>query len=78
MKYFRTLLNEKNISLDNVLEVEGPEYGTNFIPIECVVEWMENADRGVQVKMRNTLTKIDFQNGDVLDFITYIAKFIAK
>ena len=78
MKYFRTLLNEKGINLDNVLEVEGPEYGTNFIPVECVVEWMENADRGVQVKMRNTLTKIDFMNGDIMDFITYVAKFIAK
>ena len=78
MKYFRTLLNEKGINLDNVLEVEGPEYGVNFIPVECVLEFMENADRGVQIKMRNTLTKIDFQNGDIMDFITYVAKFIAK
>ena len=78
MKYFRTLLSEKNISLDTVLEVEGAEWGMNIIPVECVVEFMENADRATQTKMRNTLIKIDFQNGDVLDFITYIAKFIAK
>ena len=78
MKYFRTLLNEKNISLDTVLEVEGADYGTNFIPVECVVEFMENADRATQTKMRNTLIQIDYKNGNVLHFITYIAKFIAK
>tara|TARA_B110000467_G_scaffold43006_1_gene39514 strand:+ start:497 stop:733 length:237 start_codon:yes stop_codon:yes gene_type:complete len=78
MKYFRTLLSEKNISLDTVLEVEGADYGTNFIPVECVVEFMENADRATKVKMRNILNKIDFQNGDVMHFINYLAKFISK
>ena len=78
MKYFRTLLSEKNISLDTVLEVEGADYGTNFIPVECVVEFMENADRATQTKMRNTLIQIDFKNGNVMHFITYVAKFIAK
>ena len=78
MKYFRTLLNEKNINLDTVLEVEGAEWGLNMIPVEVVVEFMENADRATQTKMRNTLIQIDFKNGNVLHFITYIAKFIAK
>ena len=78
MKYFRTLLSEKNINLDTVLEIEGADYGTNFIPVECVVEFMENTDRATQTKMRNTLIQIDFQNGDIMHFITYVAKFIAK
>jgi hypothetical protein len=78
MKYFRTLLNEKGISLDTVLEVEGAEWGTNFIPVEVVVEFMETRDMETQKKMRNNLTKIDFMNGDVMHFITYVAKFLAK
>jgi hypothetical protein len=78
MKYFRTLLSEKNISLDTVLEVEGAEWGLNMIPVEVVVEFMENADRATQTKMRNTLIQIDFKNGNVMHFITYVAKFIAK
>ena len=78
MNYFRRLLNEKNISLDTVLEVEGAEWGLNMIPVEVVVEFMENADRATQTKMRNTLIQIDYKNGNVLHFITYIAKFIAK
>ena len=78
MKYFRTLLNEKGISLDTVLEVEGKEWGVNFIPVEVVVEFMETRDLATQKKMRNNLTKIDFMNGDVMHFITYVAKFLAK
>ena len=49
-----------------------------MIPVEVVVEFMENADRATQTKMRNTLIQIDFKNGNVMHFITYVAKFIAK
>jgi len=78
MKYFRTLLEEKGISLETVLEVEGAEWGLNMIPVEVVVEFMEGSDIATQKKMRDTLTKIDFMNGDIMDFITYVAKFLAK
>jgi hypothetical protein len=78
MRYFRTLLNEKGISLDTVLEVEGKEWGLNMIPVEVVVEFMEGRDNATQKKMRDTLIKIDFQNGDVMHFIKYIAGFLAK
>ena len=78
MKYFRTLLNEKGISLDTTLEVEGKEWGMNFIPVECVIEFMEGRDIATQKKMRDTLTKIDFANGDVMHFIKYVAGFLAK
>tara|TARA_R100000541_G_C1829964_1_gene73936 strand:+ start:175 stop:411 length:237 start_codon:yes stop_codon:yes gene_type:complete len=78
MKYFRTLLNEKGIDLDTVLEVEGKEWGVNFIPVEVVVEFMETRDLATQKKMRNNLTKIDFMDGDILHFIKYVAKFLAK
>ena len=78
MKYFRTLLNEKGIDLQTVLEVEGKEWGVNFIPVEVVVEFMETRSIETQKKMRNNLTKIDFHNGDILHFFTYVAKFLAK
>ncbi len=78
MKYFRTLLNEKGISLETVLEVEGTDWGVNFIPVEVVVEFMEGRDIATQKKMRDTLTKIDFANGDVMHFINYVAGFLAK
>ena len=78
MKYFRTLLNEKGIDLQTVLEVEGKEWGVNFIPVEVVVEFMETRSIETQKKMRNNLTKIDFMNGDVMHFFTYVAKFLAK
>ena len=78
MKYFRTLLNEKGISLETVLEIEGKEWGTNFIPVEVVLEFMEGRDLATQKKMRDNLTKIDFMNGDVMHFFNYVAEFIAR
>ena len=78
MKYFRTLLNEKGIDLQTVLEVEGKEWGVNFIPVEVVVEFMETRSIETQKKMRNNLTKIDFMDGDILHFFKYVAKFLAK
>lgn len=78
MKYFRTLLNEKGISLDTVLEVQGKEWGFEMIPVKVVVEFMETRSIETQKKMRNNLTKIDFMDGDVLNFFTYVATFMAK
>ena len=77
MNYLNTLLEEKGISQDTVLEVTGSEWGTNFMPISVVVDFVSNLDTNTQNKIKDTLVKIDFHNGDVLDFITYIAKGIA-
>ena len=77
MNYLNTLLEEKGISQETVLEVTGSEWGTNFMPISVVVDFVSNLDTNTQNKIKDTLVKIDFHNGDVLDFITYIAKGIA-
>jgi hypothetical protein len=77
MIYLNTLLEEKGISQETVLEVTGSEWGTNFMPISVVVDFVSNLDTNTQNKIKDTLVKIDFHNGDVLDFITYIAKGIA-
>lgn len=77
MIYLNTLLEEKGISQETVLEVTGSEWGTNFMPISVVVDFVSNLDTNTQNKIKDTLVKIDFHNGDVIDFITYIAKGIA-
>ena len=56
--YLNTLLSEKGISQERVLEVEGPEYGTNFIPVGCVVEYILTSGSENQKQVRNTLTKM--------------------
>ncbi len=76
--YLNTLLAEKNINQELTLKVEGPEWGTNFIPLSVVVEFMLTAPASVQAKMKANLVKIDFNNGNVINFFEYVAKFIAK
>jgi hypothetical protein len=77
--YLNNLINEKsNISLETIIEVEGKEWGTNFIPLQCVVDYICQADNQTQKTIKNNLVKIDFYNGDIMHFFTYIAEFLAK
>jgi hypothetical protein len=76
-KYLNTLLEEKGISQERVLEVTGSEWGTNFMPISVVVDFLSNLDTNTQKKVKDTFVKIDFHNGDIVDFLKYIAKGIA-
>jgi hypothetical protein len=77
--YLSNLINEKaNISMDTIIEVEGPEWGTNFIPLESVVEYILSSGGANQKAVMNTLTKIDFMGGDVLHVFNHVAKFMAK
>ena len=77
--YLTNLINEKaNISMETTIEVEGKEWGLNIIPFEAIVETICNIDKATQNKCLHNLIMIDYKNGDVMHFFTYIAKFIAK
>lgn len=76
--YLNTLISEKNINTEMILEVEGAEWGTNFIPLQVVIDFLLSADKGTQDKAKTNLIKIDFANGDVMHFFKYIAAFLAK
>ncbi len=76
--YLNTLIEEKGISNERVIEVEGSEWGTNFIPLQVVLDYICQAETSTQSKIKSTLVKIDFNNGDVMHFFTHIAKFLAK
>ena len=77
--YLELLIGEKaGISMDTVIEVEGADYGTNFIPLECVVEYILSSGAANQAAVKSTLVKIDFANGDVMHFFKHVASFMAK
>jgi len=73
--YLNNLLEEKNLQ-DEVLHIEG-ESGTNFMPLEVIVEHILIAPKSEQKAIRKILVQIDFKNGDVLHFFTHLAKAIA-
>ena len=77
--YLNTLINEKGLDLEGtIIEVEGAEWGTNFIPLGCVVDYILTSGAANQAAVKNTLVKIDFQAGDVMHFFKHIASFMAK
>lgn len=75
-KYLNDLLAEKNIDLEETLEVTG-DWGVNFIPVGCVVEAILQAPKIEQTKIKNILVMLDFKNGNILHFFAHLAKAIA-
>ena len=74
--YLNTLLSEKNIDLEQVLEIEGAS-GTNFMPLSIVVDAIGDAPSHEQQAIKKTLVMIDFKNGDIMHFIKHLAQAIA-
>jgi len=75
-KWLNALLEEKNIDLNSSIDVEGPS-GLNIMPLSMVVDAMKSTSGQEQAQIKNTLVKIDFHNGDVMHFISHIAKALA-
>ena len=75
--YIYTLIEEKGLNLQTTIDVEG-QSGLNIIPLGVVVEHILIAPTHEQKQIKNTLVKIDFHNGDVMHFFTFLAKAIAR
>ena len=75
--YLNNLISEKaNISMSTPIEVEGAS-GTNFMNVGVIVEHILIAPKSEQEAIKNVLVKIDFNNGDILDFFKHLAKALA-
>ena len=76
--YLNNLISEKaNISMSTPIEAEGAS-GTNFMNVGVIVEHILIAPKSEQAAIKNVLVKIDFNNGDILDFFKHLAKALAK
>ncbi len=75
-KWLDTFLAEKGIDLEQMLFVNGPS-GENAIPVECLVEAIKSAPSHEQSGIKSMIVKIDFINGDVLDYFRHLAQAIA-
>jgi len=72
-----TLVAEKGIDTEMVIEVEGAS-GTNFMPLEIVLEAMKATSAAEQKGIKTMLVKIDFLNGNVVNYLKHLAKAIAR
>lgn len=75
MSYFERLIGEKNLN-GQMLEVDG-RMGTNMIPVEVLIEYILLAPKHEQEEIRKMLVKIDFLNGNIVDYFKHLAKAIA-
>lgn len=75
-KWLDAFLSEKGIDGEQVLTVEGPS-GENHIPVACLVEMMKQAPRHEQEGIKTMIVKIDFRNGNVLDYFRHLAQAVA-
>ncbi len=78
-QYLITLLTEKGIDLGYNIKVKSDSvFGDHIIPMMVLVEFIENLDPNSQKKIRETLVRIDFQNGDILHFFKFLAEGMVK
>mgnify|MGYP003625564276 FL=1 len=77
--YLNALVEEKGLDLEaTIIEAETTEWGTNFIPLGCVIDYIMESGASNQAAVRDTLVKIDFANGNVMHFFKHVASFMAK
>lgn len=75
--YLNNLISEKSgFDMETVIEAEGPS-GANFMPLSILVDAILAAPAAEQKGIRNMLVRIDFRNGDVLDYFRHLAQAIA-
>jgi hypothetical protein len=72
-----TFVAEKGLDTEHVFEVEGPEWGMNYIPLGVVLEAIKGAPAHEQAAIKNTIVRIDFGNDDVLDYFKHLAGALA-
>ncbi len=76
-KYLKNLIDEKGIDANLAFQVKG-ETGINLIPIGVVIEHILLAPIKEKRAIKDWLVKIDFVNGNVLDYFKHLAQAIAK
>ena len=70
-RYIETLLEEKNISSEtSLLENEG----NIGLTIDMLIDFIYSMPNNIIAQVESTFGKIDFQNGDVMNYITFLAK----
>ena len=74
--WFNTFNAEKGIDPETVIEVEGPS-GKNFMSLQVVFDAILATTEKEQDAIKDMIVRIDFANGNVVDYYKHLAKAIA-
>lgn len=77
-KWLDTFLDEKGIDTEEVLEVKGKSWGTNYIPVGVLVQALKSAPKHEQEAIKTMLVKIDFRNAPVRPYLAHLGQAIAR
>ena len=71
--YFDTFFSEKNLLL-TTWELQDNQGTNHIVSSDVIIEAIKAAPDHEQEQIRDVLVKIDFVNGDVLDFLQHLAQ----
>ena len=72
-----TFIEEKGIDLKQILEVK-TEGNTHYFEVGNIIENIKATAPEEQEEIKKTIIKIDFYNGDVVDYFKHLAQAIAQ
>jgi len=75
-QWLDTLVQEKNINLEESFEVMGNS-GLNFMDLHNVVAHMKIAPKSEQEAIKNTIVKLDFYNQPIVPYFKHLAQALA-
>lgn len=72
-KWLDTFIDEKELDTDTLFEIEADD-GLHMVDFDLLITWIKTElSSSDQNKVKDQLVRIDFANGDVMDFFEYIA-----
>ena len=72
-----TFIEEKDLPMEDTFTID--KNGTmNIMSYKTIYEHMLIANKQEQEQIKNMIVKIDFLNGNILDFFQHLGKAIAK
>lgn len=74
--WFQIFVTEKGLDPEQVIVVEGPS-GPNHMPLQIVFDAILSTAGAEQRGIKDVIVKIDFRNGDVVDFFRHLAQALA-
>lgn len=72
-----TFIEEKGIDLNQIIEIK-TDNNTHFFEIGNIVDNIKVTTKEEQAKIKDMIVKIDFNNGNVVDYFEHLAKGFAQ
>ena len=76
-KWLDTFVEEKGIDLGQILEIK-TENNTLYFEVGNIIENIKATTPEKQEEIKNMIVKIDFYNGDVVDYFKHLAQALAQ